>query len=114
MNEYECQITKVVDGDTVDCLINLGFNIIVRQRVRMYGIDTPESRTRDMEEKTRGLASKDRLIEIFESVGNHCLIKSYGIGKFGRCLGEFFINGMSVNNTLVEEGFAKEYFGGKR
>ena len=61
MNEYECQITKVVDGDTVDCLINLGFNVIIRQRVRMYGINTPESRTRDLEEKEKGLAAKERL-----------------------------------------------------
>ena len=114
MNEYECQITKVVDGDTVDCLINLGFNIIIRQRVRMYGINTPESRTRDLEEKAKGIAAKERLEQIFESANNHCLINSYGVGTFGRCLGEFFINGISANRTLIEEGHAKEYYGGKR
>ena len=68
MNAYECQITRVVDGDTVDCLINLGFNVIIRQRVRMYGINTPESRTRNLEEKKLGLAAKARLEELFTDI----------------------------------------------
>lgn len=116
MNDYECQITKVVDGDTVDCLINLGFNVIIRQRVRMYGINTPESRTRDPEEKKLGLAAKARLEELFTEGQNHAVLKSYGVGKFGRCLGEFFVNGnqLSVNQILIQEGHGKEYYGGKR
>ena len=114
MNEYEAKITKVVDGDTVDALINLGFNVIIRQRVRLYGINTPESRTTDLEEKARGLAAKERLEELLQETDNRVILKSYGVGKFGRCLGELLSNGRSINQLLVEEGHAVAYYGGKR
>tara|TARA_Y100001951_G_C11274623_1_gene261023 strand:- start:1133 stop:1477 length:345 start_codon:yes stop_codon:yes gene_type:complete len=114
LNEYEAKITKVVDGDTVDALINLGFNVIIRQRVRMYGINTPESRTSDPEEKVRGLAAKVRLEELLQETDNRVILKSYGVGKFGRCLGELLSDGRSINQLLVEEGHAVAYYGGKR
>ena len=114
MNEYEAKITKVVDGDTVDALINLGFNVIIRQRVRMYGINTPERRTSDPEEKVRGLAAKVRLEELLQETDNRVILKSYGVGKFGRCLGELLSDGRSINQLLVEEGHAVAYYGGKR
>ena len=114
MNEYEAKITKVVDGDTVDALINLGFNVIIRQRVRLYGINTPESRTTDLEEKARGLAAKERLEELLQETDNRVILKSYGVGKFGRCLGELLSDGRSINQLLIEEGHAIAYFGGKR
>ena len=114
MNEYEAKITNVVDGDTVDALINLGFNVILRQRVRMHGINTPESRTSNLEEKARGLAAKARLEELLKETDNRVILKSYGLGKFGRCLGELLSNGRSINQLLIEEGHAVAYFGGKR
>ena len=114
MNEYECKITKVVDGDTVDALINLGFNVILRQRVRLYGIDTWESRTTDPVEKEKGLAAKARLEELLKETDYRIILKSYGVGKFGRCLGDLVSNGRSINQLLVEEGHAKAYYGGKR
>ena len=114
MNEYECKITKVVDGDTVDALINLGFNVILRQRVRMHGIATPESRTTNLEEKARGLAAKARLEELLQETDYRVILRSYGLGKFGRCLGELLSDGRSINQLLVEEGHAVAYYGGKR
>jgi endonuclease YncB( thermonuclease family) len=80
-----------------------------------------ESRTRDDEEKVKGLAAKARLTELLDTAGNVFLLKSHGVGKFGRCLGELFVDGntgdrygQSINKLLIEEGHAKEYDGGKR
>ena len=117
---YSVEIKRIVDGDTVDVMIDLGFNTYVKRRIRMYGINTPESRTRDLEEKARGLASKERLQELLE--GNKIVMRSWGRGKYGRTLGELFIEKdtemgpdyININETLVKEGFAEEYFGGKR
>lgn len=106
-------IDRVVDGDTVDVTIDLGFKIHTKQRVRMYGINTPETRTRDKEEKKRGLASKERLIQLLDTPEDIILI-SHGVGKFGRVLGELKIKDVSVNDTLVNEGHAVKYFGGSR
>jgi|TARA_R100001594_G_scaffold27919_3_gene52954 micrococcal nuclease len=113
---YGVTIDRVVDGDTLDVMIDLGFNTHIKRRIRMYGINAPESRTRDLEEKARGLASKERLIEMLDE--DNIVMKSHGKGKFGRVLGELFVKKeneyISVNDLLVKEGFAKEYFGGKR
>ena len=79
----------------------------------MYGINTPETRTRDKEEKKRGLASKERLIQLLDTPEDIILI-SHGVGKFGRVLGELKIKDVSVNDTLVNEGHAVKYFGGSR
>ena len=117
MYEYSATIRRWVDGDTVDVTLDLGFDILYNNRIRLYGINTPESRTRDLEEKKRGLAAKDRVKEMCP-VGSTVTIRTTkdGRGKFGRILGEIFLEGMeySVNKVLVTEGHAVEYFGGKK
>lgn len=91
MYKYRVDVTKVVDGDTVDVDIDLGFGMVYKkQRVRLYGIDTPESRTRDLEEKKYGKASKKFLKETLENAGT-VLLLSHDKGKFGRILGELFV-----------------------
>ena len=115
MYEYKATIRRVVDGDTVDVTLDLGFNILYNSRIRLLGIDTPESRTRDLEEKARGLAAKDRVKELCP-VGSSVILKTTkdGRGKFGRILGEIFVGDINVNQQLVSEGHAVEYFGGKK
>ena len=113
MHEYRVEIVKVVDGDTVDVDIDLGFGIWMKnERVRLFGIDTPESRTRDLEEKARGLASKDKLIELLGE--GDFVLESKEVGKYGRVLGTLLVGDININDTLVEEGFAVEYWGGKK
>ena len=117
MFEYNAVLDRVVDGDTVDATIDLGFDTWKKTRIRFYGINTPESRTRDLEEKKRGLAAKDRLIEILKANDNKFVLKSHGVGKYGRCLGELFVETLgetSVQETLINEGHGVAYFGGKR
>ena len=84
MYTYKMSPLKVVDGDTIDAEIDLGFDIKVKKRVRFMGINAPESRTKDLEEKARGLAAKDRVKQLLEGSENITL-KSHGVGKFGRC-----------------------------
>ena len=116
MYTYKAKVTRVVDGDTVDALIDLGFDTHVKKRIRLYGMDAWESRTRDKEEKVKGLAAKARLIQILNENNNEFILVSHGVGKFGRCLGELFLtsDSDSINNQLVSEGHAKKYNGGKR
>ncbi len=118
MYEYKCKILKVVDGDTVDIDIDLGFGVWMhKERVRMMGIDTPESRTRDLVEKQFGLASKDRLKEILP-IGSSQILKTEidrsgedAKGKFGRILGDFLIEEKRATEILIEEGHAVPYHG---
>jgi|TARA_X000001388_G_C2204449_1_gene112570 micrococcal nuclease len=117
MYTYKAKCTRVIDGDTIDANIDLGFDITIHKRIRLSGIDTPESRTRDLEEKKRGLASKDKLVEILDR--GSLVIESKDVGKFGRVLGILHIYPendlpINVNETLVKEGYAVEYNGGKR
>ena len=126
MYEYNDILDRVVDGDTIDVTIDLGFKVWKKMRVRMEGINTPESRTRDLEEKKRGLAAKDRLVEILKFNDNKCILKVSGVGKYGRALATVLVNSLSplngedgvtlidVNKQLIEEGHAVEYYGGKR
>jgi micrococcal nuclease len=135
MYEYKIKtIDHIVDGDTFDCTVDLGFNISHKIRVRMWGINTPESRTRDLEEKARGLASKNRLIELLNEEDDdgrvsYLVVQTKKKGKYGRYLGiilrkwddEYASEGgtlvpvvRDINRTLIEEGYAVEYFGGKR
>jgi len=120
MYEYKCKLVKIVDGDTVDVDIDLGFGVWMKdERVRIMGIDTPESRTRDKVEKQFGLAAKKRLKEL---LGKSAVLKTqvnrHGEdmrGKFGRVLGDFTTNdGRMVTDVLVEEGHAVAYFGGSK
>ena len=114
---YQAKLDRVIDGDTVDAMIDLGFSTHRSIRIRFYGINTPESRTRDKSEKKRGLASKARLVEILEADGNQFVVQSLGVGKYGRCLGILYTESLgdtSVQQTLIDEGHGVEYFGGKR
>ena len=119
MYEYFCKIQRVVDGDTVDISVNLGFDIWHNARVRMMGIDTPESRTRNLEEKVLGLASKARLKELLKGKKIKIVCSKEGKGKFGRILADVHTidkegNDVNVNNQLIEEGHARPYYGGKK
>jgi len=114
MYKYNAKVSRVVDGDTVDALVDLGFDTWKHVRIRMMGINTPESRTRDLEEKKRGLAAKDRLIELLSVNDNKFILQSHGVGKYGRCLGELFVEDKNINQTLIAEGHAVEYYGGAR
>ena len=122
MYEYRCKVIKVIDGDTVDVDIDLGFDILLKdERVRIMGIDTPESRTRDKVEKKFGLASKARLKELIGGRSGPILktqINKKGEdmrGKFGRILGDFVTDdGRMVTDILIEEGHAVAYFGGSK
>lgn len=116
MYEYYCEVTKIIDGDTLDVDIDLGFATkLTKQRIRMLGIDTPESRTRDLEEKSRGLLSKEFLINLCP-VGSKIRLRSHGKGKFGRILGEIFTpkGEVSINKQMCDEGYAVEYYGGSK
>jgi len=114
---YKAEMLRVIDGDTIDAKIALGFDIYAHKRIRFFGIDTPESRTRDLEEKKRGLAAKARVKEILQENNNKFSFKSHEAGKFGRCLGEIFVEtlgAVSLQETLINEGHGTAYFGGKR
>ena len=113
---YKAKIDRVVDGDTVDVLIDLGFDMHSRQRVRLWGINTPECRTRDKREKALGLAAKARLIEIVGFADNDCVIATRldRKGKFGRVLGILYVDDLDINEQLIEEGHAVEFYGGKK
>ena len=122
MYTYNIELLRVVDGDTIDAKIDLGFDVSVKKRVRFLGVNAPESRTRDLEEKARGLAAKDRVKQLLEGTKT-IQLKSHGVGKYGRCLGELHIDVVdgqqkmtleSVNELLIKEGHAVEYHGGKR
>ena len=114
MYQYKVKLDRIIDGDTVDCYIDLGFDIQTKKRIRFAGINTPESRTRDLEEKKRGLAAKARLKEILKEGKNKFILESQGVGKYGRCLAIIKIGDKDVNQQLIEEGHATPYFGGKR
>jgi micrococcal nuclease len=114
MYEYAVkQIVKVVDGDTVDIIIDLGFDLSKKERVRLAGIDTPESRTRDLDEKKLGLEAKEflerRLMECAKLI-----VKTEKDGKYGRMLGWFYCSQININTEMVERGYAWEYDGGKK
>ena len=123
MYEYRCKILKVVDGDTVDVDIDLGFGVVLSdERVRIMGIDTPESRTSDKVEKVFGLAAKDALKAM---LGKTSILKTQinrdgedMKGKFGRILGDFIIDKdgeeCSVVDALMEDGHAVDYYGGSK
>ena len=119
MFTYDCEVTYIVDGDTCDVTIDLGFKIFHKARIRLYGINTPESRTRDKEEKYRGLQAKARFKDLVKDRPTRLF--SHGKGKYGRVLGEILFESkkvedkwINVNKQLVKEGHAVEYHGGKR
>ena len=113
---YSAKLVRVVDGDTADAMIDLGFNTWVKKRIRFYGVDTWESRTRDLDEKKLGLKAKKYTKEMLERNDGKFTVKSHGVGKYGRLLGEIFIDGedKSLNDLLIENGHAYAYEGGKK
>ena len=114
---YSCKLVRVVDGDTCDAMIDLGFNVWVKNRIRFMGVDAWESRTRNLEEKEKGLAAKAYVKDLLEnSDEGKFLLKSHGVGKYGRVLGELFVKGheTSINELLKENGHASAYYGGKK
>ena len=119
---YRVKLDRVVDGDTVDALIDVGFDIWFKKRIRFMGLDTWESRTRDLEEKKLGKLAKERTRQLLEDVSSksgYFRVKSHGLGKYGRVLGEIFImdkdgKQWNVNETLIAEGHAYVYDGGKK
>ena len=119
MFEYFCKVNRVVDGDTIDVTVDLGLDIHHSARVRMMGIDTPESRTRNLAEKALGLASKARLKELLKGQKVKIATSKEGKGKFGRILADVIVidkegNETNCNNQLIEEGHARPYFGGSK
>ena len=116
-HNYSAKLVRVVDGDTCDAMIDLGFNVWVKNRIRFMGVDAWESRTRNKEEKVKGLAAKAYVKDLLENSddGKFSII-SHGVGKYGRVLAELFVKGheKSVNDLLVENGHAYEYEGGKK
>jgi endonuclease YncB( thermonuclease family) len=112
MYEYNCKIVRVVDGDTVDVDIDLGFSHwIHNERIRLYGVDTPECRTRDDEEKAAGLLAK-AFVEDALHVGGTYILSTREKGKFGRYLGVIFVSDKtSINAALVTEHLAVPYHG---
>ena len=111
MHEYPCVITKIIDGDTIDVDIDLGFDCwLHRQRIRLYGIDTPESRTRDLEEKKYGLAAK-AFVEKFIPLGSTALLNTKEKGKYGRYLGDFKVKNQWLCTELLKHRHAVKYEG---
>ena len=110
---YNCKLDRVIDGDTIDVHIDLGFGVwLYKQRVRLHGIDTPESRTRNRAEKALGLLAKARLAEL---CGEELMVKSLGKGKYGRILGiPYNSDGEDICQKLIEEDHAVAYFGGSK
>ena len=113
---YSAEVTRVVDGDTVDAFVDLGFDMHSKQRVRLYGINTPEVRTRDKAEKKAGLAAMARLQEMLRESKNKCVIKTRldRKGNYGRVLGVIYVDDCDLNAKLIKEGHAKKYYGGTR
>jgi len=113
MYEYRIkEITKIVDGDTIDAIIDLGFDILLDARIRLYGIDTPESRTRDLEEKKYGLLAKKFLTNCLKT-DKPIILRTHKEekGKFGRILGEIIIDEKNINTHMIESYHAVPYRG---
>ena len=118
MWEYQIKILRVVDGDTIDARIDLGFHVHTVKRIRLYGIDTYESRTKDLDEKKKGKLATKRIKELLKT-SDKIILQSHGVGKFGRCLGTLLLRNenedvQDVAHILLAEGHGVEYFGGKR
>jgi|TARA_R100001460_G_scaffold8549_2_gene21109 micrococcal nuclease len=113
MYEYSCTVERVVDGDTIDVILDLGFDILYKSRVRLYGIDTPESRTRDLDEKARGKMASAFLKEAIEN-GDKIVIQTKlkdSRGKFGRVLGDVVVDEENINQSMIDANLAVAYYG---
>ena len=111
MYEYNCKVEKIVDGDTIDVVLDLGFDILYKSR--LYGIDTPESRTRNLDEKARGKMASAFLKKAIEEGEKVCIQTKLkdSRGKFGRVLGDVVVDGVNINQSMVDNHHAVKYFG---
>ena len=112
MYEYNCTIDRVVDGDTIDVILDLGFSVLYKSRVRLFGIDTPESRTRNKDEKARGKMASKYLEDAVNS--GDVVIRTElkdSRGKFGRVLGTVVVDGVDINQAMCKAHLAVPYFG---
>jgi len=112
MYEYEATIIDVYDGDTVTALIDLGFSIHIKKRIRLNGIDTPEIRTRNLKEKEHGFKARDYLRKLI--LDKKVTLDTYKPDKYGRCLADIYLGKVNINNLLVKEKYAVPYHGGKK
>ncbi len=116
---YKAKVLRVVDGDTIDALVDVGFNIHHKIRIRLYGVNTPETRTKDLEEKSAGLAAKAYAVDWCMGGGDVIYVQTFKdkSGKFGRVLADIYSDEnrtACLNEDLIDGGFAQEYHGGKR
>jgi micrococcal nuclease len=112
MYEYKSKLIRVIDGDTVDAMVDLGFDIWIKKRIRLYGLNAPETRTKNLEEKQQGFVAKARLEELLAGANGKFILVSHGVGKYGRCLGELLIGDVGeihINKLLIAEGLAEVY-----
>jgi micrococcal nuclease len=118
MTEYKVKVTEVVDGDTLDVVIDLGFDIFTNKRIRLSGIDCPESRTTDLHEKKLGTEAKEYLKHLLGNAGNVMMkvVPSDTFEKYGRVLGQVYVDSsaISVNDLLITRGYAWSYDGGTK
>ena len=106
---YNTVVDRVVDGDTIDVTIDLGFNVWIKERLRLYGLNTPETRTKDAEEKERGLKAKRYVENQVNSNQGKIQIQSLGRGKYGRVLAEIWVGKNNINELLISNGHAEIY-----
>ena len=107
---YKATLDRVVDGDTIDVILDLGFSVFIKARIRLSGIDAPETRTRNIHEKIRGQAATARLIELLGDGSNLIIVsKFYARGKYGRIIGSVFVDDVDICQVLLDEGFVEKY-----
>lgn len=115
MYEYKVwRVDRVVDGDTVDIIIDLGFGLFKKERVRVAGVDTPEKRTSDEREKKLGIDATEYAVRWFYASDEPVIVRTEKDGKYGRMLGYFYRNDECFNEKLIEDGMAWEYDGGTK
>ena len=113
MYEYKCTVDRIVDGDTIDVILDLGFDIRFKSRVRLYGIDTPECRTRDLDEKARGKIAAG-FVQFTIEEGKLIQIRTKlkdSRGKYGRDLGELIVDGININQLMIDKHYCVAYHG---
>ena len=114
MYEYNAKLSKVIDGDTIDADIDLGFQTFIKQRIKLYGVDTPQSRSKVTTEKEEGIKAKNKLIELLPRDFKVRTVLNRR-GKFGRVLGYVYVvdsdgKEVNINETMIKEGYATKYF----
>jgi micrococcal nuclease len=113
MYQYNARLIRVIDADTITADIDLGFNVWTKATIRLFGIDAWETRTRDLEEKNKGLIATERLVELLKSANNEFVLLSKGLDKYGRSLGIIYVgtseDQVDVNQLLITEGHAIKY-----